>query len=70
MSLPASFDHSQSLVRADGALFDFGNARLSAPSMPISDRFFDRRFANDIGDRPIREVEALSMRPLRSAEGV
>jgi 3-hydroxyacyl-[acyl-carrier protein] dehydratase/trans-2-decenoyl-[acyl-carrier protein] isomerase len=38
MSLPASFDHSQLLVCADGALFGPGNARLPAPPMLMFDR--------------------------------
>lgn len=38
MSLPASFDRSQLLVCADGALFGAGNARLPAPPMLMFDR--------------------------------
>ena len=38
MSSPASFDHSQLLVCADGALFGPGNARLPAPPMLMFDR--------------------------------
>ena len=38
MSLPASFDHSQLLVCAHGAMFGPGNARLPAPPMLMFDR--------------------------------
>ena len=38
MSLTASFDRSQLLVCADGALFGPGNARLPAPPMLMFDR--------------------------------
>lgn len=38
MPLPASFDHSQLLVCAHGAMFGPGNARLPAPPMLMFDR--------------------------------